>query len=220
MDAKNFTIALLAGGQPLFLKGLSDLLESEFGLRVQAQIFCEEDLESTIQKNNKYSWLFLDLDVFNYDYQSTLKRITRLCTRRCKVVLFTTHYSLLLKQKLEQLPISGLFSKNIAVKDLLLGLKCIAEGERIFSVSSKLNGSCYRQKESHLTEQNGLLVLSKREREILDLICKGFSTVEISEKLYISKFTVETHRKNILRKLELRSSTELVSYAYRKGWVY
>ncbi len=188
-------------------------------MQVLNEIHCAEDLEEAV-KNNRYQWLFLDLDIFTYNYQSILKRIVKTCANHCRVVLFTNHYSVLLKQKIEQLPVAGLFGKGVSVKDLLFGLKCIAQGDRIFSAASALNGSCFSSPEKPSQKRAGLLALSKREREILNLICKGFSTMEISEKLFISKFTVETHRKNILRKLDLRSSTELVSHAYREGWVY
>lgn len=56
--------------------------------------------------------------------------------------------------------------------------------------------------------------LSKRETEIISLIKKGMSSKEIAETLNISGYTVETHRKNIFRKLKVKSVSELVSFAY------
>ncbi|MEL6720884.1 MAG: response regulator transcription factor, partial [Bacteroidota bacterium] len=63
------------------------------------------------------------------------------------------------------------------------------------------------------------LSLSKREREILTLISQGYTSIGISQALFISKHTVETHRKNILRKLNFSSSTELVKFAVQQGLV-
>ena len=63
------------------------------------------------------------------------------------------------------------------------------------------------------------LRLSKREQEILVLISRGMTSQGIGNTLYISKYTVETHRKNILRKLEVNSSTELVKFAIKQGLV-
>jgi len=59
--------------------------------------------------------------------------------------------------------------------------------------------------------------LTLREREVLKLIAEGYSSPEIAERLVLSPRTVETHRANIMRKLELRSTAELVRYAIRHG---
>ncbi|GEM_PF-891852 len=225
MNAENTTKVLLAGHQPLFLRGLLELLKEHFQVQSHTEIYCSEDLVPAIKKA-RYKWVFIDLGIFLSDHQNLLRRIVKNCTSCCKLVLFTDHYSLPLKKNLQKLSISGLFGKNISTKDLVFGLQCVAEGEQIFSVRTRLNGSCFEavksdeKKDAEKDSREGLSLLSKREREVLDLICRGFSTIAISEKLFISKFTVETHRKNILRKLDIRSSTELVSYAYREGWVY
>ena len=63
------------------------------------------------------------------------------------------------------------------------------------------------------------LGLSRREQEILVLISRGLSSQRIGQTLYISKHTVETHRKNILRKLDFNSSTELVKFAVQQRLV-
>jgi len=59
--------------------------------------------------------------------------------------------------------------------------------------------------------------LSPREIEIVQLISKGLTNNDIAEKLFISTYTVGTHRKNILRKLELNKSSELIMYAVKNG---
>lgn len=61
-------------------------------------------------------------------------------------------------------------------------------------------------------------LLTSREREVLQLLAEGRSNREIAEELSISVKTVETHRSNMMTKLELSSKTELVKYALRKGW--
>lgn len=60
-------------------------------------------------------------------------------------------------------------------------------------------------------------LLSKREREIIGLIKKGYRTKKIAEELNLSRYTVETHRKNIFRKLKLNSVAELVSFAFARN---
>jgi DNA-binding NarL/FixJ family response regulator len=61
--------------------------------------------------------------------------------------------------------------------------------------------------------------LTPREREVLKLIAEGNTNQEIAEALTLSKKTVESHRANIMRKLDLHDVTELVKYAIRKGLI-
>jgi two-component system, NarL family, response regulator NreC len=60
-------------------------------------------------------------------------------------------------------------------------------------------------------------LLSDREREVLTLIAKGFSNKEIAEQLVISVKTVETHKGNVMVKLQMKTRHELVAYALKKG---
>jgi DNA-binding NarL/FixJ family response regulator len=62
-------------------------------------------------------------------------------------------------------------------------------------------------------------ILSQREKEIVILICEGFTTLEISEKLFLSKNTVETHRKNIFFKLNISTTAQLVTLAIKFGLI-
>ncbi|WP_187262347.1 response regulator transcription factor [Pontibacter beigongshangensis] len=61
------------------------------------------------------------------------------------------------------------------------------------------------------------LMLSKREQEILRLIAKGYSSKMMSEELQITQLTVQTHRRNMLRKMNMNNSMELISWAFRAG---
>ena len=68
-------------------------------------------------------------------------------------------------------------------------------------------------------KQNQKKTLSARELEIVCLIAKELSNVEIAEKLFISKHTVETHRKNIFRKTEAKTIVGLIKYAYKNNLI-
>ena len=73
-------------------------------------------------------------------------------------------------------------------------------------------------KEMHNKEAGGaILSLTKREKEILEMICTELSTAEIAEKLYLSERTVEGHRKNLLSKTNTRNTTGLVLFAIKSG---
>ncbi len=63
------------------------------------------------------------------------------------------------------------------------------------------------------------ILLTHREREIMALLVKGRKSAEISNDLFISKSTVDTHRKNLLRKTGCLNTAALVSFALKKGWL-
>ncbi|MHB1278321.1 MAG: response regulator transcription factor, partial [Bacteroidia bacterium] len=63
------------------------------------------------------------------------------------------------------------------------------------------------------------IILTRREKEILELIYKGMPTAEIAERLFISPYTVETHRRNLLSKTDTRNATQLINKAIEKGWI-
>jgi len=86
--------------------------------------------------------------------------------------------------------------------------------DRNFSVLSK--DSVYKAI-YYPEKENG--ILSKRETEILQLICQGLSSKEIAKKLFISLNTINNHRKNILQKLHCKNPSELISYAIKNGLV-
>ena len=69
------------------------------------------------------------------------------------------------------------------------------------------------------TEVNQTLELSHREMQIVQLIGKGLASEAIAQELKLSLHTVNSHRKNILKKLQLKSPTELIIYAVEKGWI-
>lgn len=82
------------------------------------------------------------------------------------------------------------------------------------NVLDGIDSFVYQENESNVTEKKSDFLITKREIEIIKLIKIGCNTSIIAEKLSISKYTVDTHRKNILKKLQLNSSNELIGFAY------
>jgi len=116
----------------------------------------------------------------------------------------------LVSQMVEDANISGYMLKNISKAELANALEKIARGDVYFSqdVVAEIRRADQRKKhnlEVHLTD---------REIEIIRLIEKEYSNKQIAETLFISERTVETHRKNILRKTHTNSVIGLVKYAY------
>ena len=108
--------------------------------------------------------------------------------------------------------------KDSAEHDLINAVTAVSDGKAFFSpaISKMLVEDYVRQmRERHVEDSFELLTM--REREVLQLLAEGKSNKEAATILKLSLHTVETHRSNILQKLNLHSGAELILYAIRKG---
>ena len=110
--------------------------------------------------------------------------------------------------------------KDSADTDLINAVKAVTEGKAFFSpaISRVLVEDYVRQLQQKGVEDSYEL-LTSREREILQLIGEGKSNKDVAQMLNLSPYTVETHRSNVMEKLNLHSVPELILYAVRKGVV-
>ncbi len=86
-----------------------------------------------------------------------------------------------------------------------------------FNIAQKNADGVYETIYSAAYQTRDLALLSSREMQILKLLCEGNSTPKIAEKLHLSEHTVKTHRKNILQKMEVKNTMDIVNMAYAKG---
>src|ERR1044072_9126486 len=108
--------------------------------------------------------------------------------------------------------------KDSAESDLVRAIHAVAEGKSFFSPAvSKVLLEDYVRKLQRAGGEDSLGLLTPREREILQLIAEGKSNKDVANLLNLSVYTVETHRANLMQKLNLRSVPELILYAVRKG---
>ena len=115
---------------------------------------------------------------------------------------------------------SGYLLKEAAMTDLISAIKAVNRGESYLSpsISKKVIDDYIRRAE--LGEKAGIDdMLSNREREVLQLIAEGHTYEKIASILCLSKKTVETHRANIMDKLNIHDKVGLVKYALRKGLI-
>lgn len=115
---------------------------------------------------------------------------------------------------------SGYVPKRAAPEDLLQAVRVVAAGNVYLdpAIAKELVSDYLRQVQQG-SELNSYGVLTDREREVLTLIAEDATNQAIANELEISVNTVERHRENIMRKLNLHTRTELVKYAIRKGLI-
>jgi two-component system, NarL family, response regulator NreC len=112
----------------------------------------------------------------------------------------------------------GYLLKDSAESDLVRAIRAVAEGKSFFSPTvSKVLLEDYVKKLQRTGGEDSYDLLTPREREILQLVAEGKSNKEVATLLNLSVYTVETHRANLMEKLNLKSVPELILYAVRKG---
>jgi two-component system response regulator NreC len=112
----------------------------------------------------------------------------------------------------------GYVLKDSSVEELVRAVREVLGGNRYLSapISDRIIES-YIEKTKQATLEDPYETLTNREREVFHLVAEGLSSTAIAEKLSISSRTVETHRSNILRKLDLHNQTEIIRYALQHG---
>ena len=134
-----------------------------------------------------------------------------------KTLVLTIHNE---PEYIEQIFISGATGclyKNAGKAEFELAIRTVNKGENYFSsgISNVLMHGHFNKKGNfQLHNENPLTI---REQEILKLIAEEFSNKQIAEKLFISIRTVETHRKNMMKKLNFNTTIALIKYAMEKG---
>jgi DNA-binding NarL/FixJ family response regulator len=115
----------------------------------------------------------------------------------------------------------GYLLKDSAESDLISAVRTVSHGKAFFSpaITNLLVEDYVREIRSRGVEDSYEL-LTARERELLQLLAEGKTTKEIAGFLQISPYTVDTHRANLMRKLNLNSLAELILYAVRKGIIH
>lgn len=115
---------------------------------------------------------------------------------------------------------SGYVPKRAAPDELVSAIRAVSRGEVFLypSLAGRLVQD-YLQRRDLEAQEPTVDELTPREQEVLTLIAQGLSNVEIGEQLVISAKTVDRHRENIMRKLNLHNRVDLVKYALRKGLI-
>ena len=137
-----------------------------------------------------------------------------------KILTLTRHTDDAYLQELMQAGVSGYALKQSLSAELIRAIRVIAAGDKYLdpAITSKVFNN-FAENRARLRGDTGGKALTGRESEILRHIALGYSNKEISEKMDISVKTVEAHKANALKKLNISSRREIISYAILQGWM-
>ena len=171
--------------------------------------------------NNKSDILILDLNMPEKDGIEVIKEFSKKGFP-CKVIILSSHDDLRIIKEVMKLGASGYMTKKCAGENIVEAVHSVSRGEEYFckSVREKIFNTITKDNPKLIKQEaNSNSILTDRELEIIKLITLEYSGKEISDQLFISTNTVETHRKNIMKKLDAKNSISLVKYALRNNLV-
>lgn len=204
---------LIADNQPLTSAGLIHFLSTNKETIVVGEVAKREQLEAQLQKHQP------DLLIADYNRSGS---ITKEDLRSVKDFSPTTNILIISADsnktnilEVLQLGILGYLTKECSREEIMMAVQSTAKGEKFYC--HKILDVIMEKHFSPEPEACDATILTVRETEILKLIAHGKSTQTIADELYLSPHTVHTHRKSIIKKLNIKSPTEFVIYALDFG---
>lgn len=205
----------LVDDHTLVRSGIRRILEAQPGLSVIGEAGNgREALEKLAEA--RADVLVLDLKMEGLDGIEVL-RASKRAHPGLKVIVLTMHANREYVTRAMEEGASGYLLKDSAVQDLVAAIEAVGNGRAYFSpvIQQQLADRVREEGKG----SDALQSLTERERDVLRLLSAGLSSKEIAEGLDISVRTVDTHRANLMRKLDLRSVALLTQFAIREGLV-
>lgn len=205
----NFEI-LLADDHAIFRKGIRKIIEEVDGLAVCGEANDGMELLELL-KTTHPDLIILDISMPNLRGLEATEEIKRRYPE-IKILLLTMHRKKSFVQLGLKAGADGFLLKEDADSELYRAIESLKQGEKYFSplISTIMFDLTQSRPETE--------ALTKREREVLKLLAEGKKPREIADILFVSIYTVRTHRNNIMKKLKLKGVADLIRYAISHGF--
>ena len=207
---------LLVDDHALVRKGFRRMLEDDPTITVVGEANDGRETVS-LAKSLKPNVIVMDIGMPNLNGIEAALQITE-ASPEISVVMLSMHSDESYVLRALKAGAKGYLLKDSAESDLIKAVHAVADGKSFFSPAvSKVLLDDYVRKLKRSGAEDAYDLLTPREREILQLVAEGKSNKDVANLLNLSVYTVETHRSNIMEKLNLRGIPELILFAVRRG---
>jgi DNA-binding NarL/FixJ family response regulator len=208
---------LIADDHEVARQGIRALLETHPGWEVCAE--ARDGREAVeLATNSKPDIALLDIGMPNLNGLDAARQILAM-SPAIKILILTMHDAEQVVREVLAAGARGFVLKSDAARDLVAAVDALQHRRTFFTTKVTqmvLNGYLRRENE---TQPSAKAVLTPREREVIQLLAEGKTSKEVAVALKLSVKTAETHRTNLMRKLDLHSVADLTLYAIRNGIV-
>ncbi len=204
---------VLADDHKIITDGISNLLKTESDMHVEAVFQNGLELMEFLP-NNTIDLILLDIDMPEMNGIECAEKILKRNPDQ-KIAMLTMHEEKALITKFIEMGVKGYFIKTIEQSELMLAIRTINKGGEYFPASVTKALLSKQVKTTDVTIDPIVNDLSTREMEIIKLVAQGMSNKEIGEQLFISHRTVDTHRTNLMKKLDIHNIAGLIRFAFK-----
>jgi len=210
---------VIVDDHPLFRLGLRSILARDEAYEIVGEAGTAAEAMKLARKHFP-GFMIVDISLPDKNGIELTREVLRLLPD-CKILIVSMHTKIFYVTEALRMGAMGYLIKESTSETLLKGLDAISKGRHF------LDPSLSREVKENLEDTSGAPKmidiaykrLTKREQEVMRLVAEGFTTKEISERLFISIKTVDNHRANIMNKLGIHRTVELIRYAARIGLI-
>jgi DNA-binding NarL/FixJ family response regulator len=194
---------------PVVIEGIHSLVQNEQGIEWAGQAMNARSCLGFFV-NNTADVVLMDISMPGMDGVDLCAVMKEKYPGIMILGLSTFNQGLYIKKMMEN-GASGYILKNSSKEELIKAIHTVHEGGVFFSGEAGQALAEYKK-----SSKNELPVLTPREKEILELIAEGYTNPQIAEKIFLSQFTVDSHRKNLLAKLNVKNTASLIRLAVER----
>lgn len=208
---------LLVDDHKIFREGVTLLLKEQDGIEVIGQASSGKEVKHKLNEL-RVDLVLLDINMPEMNGIEIAQYMIKYFPH-IRILVFSSFDESHYIEKMIKIGVSGYILKTVGAEELLMAIKVIGSGNSYYCqvvsdrIRKRFTGNSYRSPERTTSKPDH--TLTEREMEILRLVAQGLTNIEIGERLFISYRTVDTHRRNLLHKLGLRNSIEMVRYAFQ-----
>ena len=207
----------VADDHKILIEGIIAVINTDDDIEIEGYSLTGKEVIDWAEKH-RADILILDINMPHYDGIEVLK-FFKLKKINLKVIILSSYDDVKLVEEMLSLGASGFLSKDSAGEHIINAIKAVHEGEQYFSDTIKNNllklYTGQKVKAGERPESTIAHSLTEREVEVLKLIAQEYNSPEIADLLNISQSTVDTYRKSLLKKTNVKNAVGLAMYAVK-----
>lgn len=211
---------IIADDHPLIAKGIKNALENYKDFNILGTFNNGKEVLEFIEQTTTIDIALLDINMPIMDGIECAKKILAEYPDT-KVAMLSMYQEMSIIKELINIGVKGYMLKTISTDELQIAIHNIYNGKEYFNseiTKALLTGKTESQtpyiKVSKITEE-----LTEREKEIIKLLAEGMTNKQIGDELYISPRTVDSHRTNLMKKLNINNVASLIRFAFKNGLI-
>lgn len=201
---------LIVDDHPLVIDGLKTMLKDVGYIQIAGAVKNGKDALAWLDENSEVHVILLDINLPDTDGLRLCEQI-RIKNKVVKIIGLTYVNEAGIITQLIKKGANGYLLKNMEREELINAIDQVMDGN--IYLSKAANEKIVQQLQAYDLPGNAMPALTRREKEILLLLAKGLTSHEIASQLFLSTYTVDTHRRNMLQKFNVHNTQALINMA-------